>query len=111
MGEGSDSLRDFALKVEKSDLKRLADSRRCGHCGREDTLEHIKDVVLNEGTTEIVYSDPRGEVLEVIQRPCFRILSVQLCAKCAEPTLATYRDRGGGGGEAQHLAGDLSAAA
>jgi hypothetical protein len=59
---------------------------RCGNCGVEGTLEHVKDVTISEQPTTVSYGNGHEE--EVSNQ---RILHIQRCKACAEPTLSTYR--------------------
>ena len=66
------------------DTRRVTE--RCENCGREGTLEHVKDVVLAHRPTQIEL-DPGG-VEETSDKT---ILLVQRCTVCGAPTLSTYR--------------------
>jgi hypothetical protein len=59
---------------------------QCDNCGREGTLTFVKEVVLSERSTEVVY-EPGGKEKTADQT----ILHVQRCSVCEAPTLSTYR--------------------
>jgi len=54
---------------------------RCGHCGREGTLERIEDVLLSSSTLEYGH----GNYVDHQSR-----LYIQKCLVCHEPTLTRY---------------------
>lgn len=57
---------------------------RCGNCGREGTLEYVDTVQVAERPTQITHGD---HVEETTNK---RLLLVQHCDVCDEPTLSTY---------------------
>jgi Domain of unknown function (DUF4145) len=57
---------------------------RCGHCGREGTLERVDDVLLSSRKVEY----PLGAAVEHAEHE--RRLYIQKCSICHEPTLTTY---------------------
>jgi hypothetical protein len=61
-------------------------AERCQNCGREGTLVHVEDVVLESRTTEIHHTG--GHVEETADQ---RVLLIQRCGVCHEPTISTYR--------------------
>jgi hypothetical protein len=58
---------------------------RCDNCGREGTLTHVQDVSLSKRETQIDYGGRDYE--ETFDQ---KILLVQHCTVCDEPTLSTY---------------------
>jgi hypothetical protein len=61
-------------------------AERCGHCGREGTVEHVTNVVFAERQTEINWG-ARG-IEEVADHT---VLYIERCSVCGQPTLSTYR--------------------
>ena len=76
--------RGVADKARPLHTRRVAE--RCGNCGREETLVHVKDIVFSERPTQIRYEP--GGIQEATDQT---ILHVQRCSVCDAPTLSTYR--------------------
>lgn len=58
---------------------------RCGHCGREGTLEPLNDVTL---AARIVEVSPPGGGLDEIS--CEDRVQIQRCSVCGRPTFRSY---------------------
>jgi hypothetical protein len=61
---------------------------RCGHCGRENTLEHVSDVSIAERPTEIVHRSGAEDSPQATT--VATILNIRRCTACGRPTLSTY---------------------
>jgi hypothetical protein len=58
----------------------------CGHCGRDDTVESVKSVVIDSDATVVTIND-REEVPAEWQT----LVDVKRCTACGGPTFTTYR--------------------
>jgi hypothetical protein len=58
---------------------------RCGHCGREGTLERVDQLVIHREDTVVVMNERDEQPAE-----WQTILYVQRCANCNEPTITRY---------------------
>jgi hypothetical protein len=62
-------------------------AERCGHCGREGTLEHVESVVLNSVEVEVAPGPGPDDVLMCADQD---VLQIRRCTVCHEPTIHRY---------------------
>lgn len=59
--------------------------RRCGHCGREGTLECVQSVVIDSRDEDVV--EPHDMITKAHRQT---VIQIDRCRVCGEPTFARY---------------------